>query len=309
MEEGNEYSEDDFNNEILQESSAQQENKYCELFRNMLIKLKPQTSNLKPPLLLPDLREVELDWGIAIEDENKDSELTLVDVHSIDRPFVVFEWSIDDDDEIAHLEVTLELRCLFAHASLHDTEFLGSDRNWNIPGTDETGDIRGISDHVPTLIRHHHVHEHVTREELTLLLDRLILFKDDLLLFGNDDSEDVVLHTESLDALLDGLLHTVLVSRVRVHDIPISTGAGILLTHKKRESELQSDRRADDLHESCVDETEECGCNDNEDDDDRRETDRLVLRRPADLAKLLKTLSDVGDKDIHGLQKKSGTTR
>jgi hypothetical protein len=48
MEEGNEYSEDDFNNEILQESSAQQENKYCELFRNMLIKLKPQTSNLKP---------------------------------------------------------------------------------------------------------------------------------------------------------------------------------------------------------------------------------------------------------------------
>jgi hypothetical protein len=34
-----------------------------------------------------------------------------------------------------------------------------------------------------------------------------------------------------------------------------------------------------------------------------------VLRRPADLAKLLKTLSDVGDKDIHGLQKKSGTTR
>ena len=49
-----------------------------------------------------------------------------IDIDSIHCSFVVLERAVNDDDKIADLEVTLELRCLLAHTTLNDTEFRGT---------------------------------------------------------------------------------------------------------------------------------------------------------------------------------------
>ncbi len=64
---------------------------------------------------------------------------------------------------------------------------------------------------------------------------------------------------------------------------------------------------ADDLGETEVNDSEEKRGNNDESDDDDRQANCLLLRRPADLAKLLKTFTEVGNDSIHGIREKSGS--
>src|SRR2546421_10172859 len=86
---------------------------------------------------------------------------------------------------------------------------------------DETRDARGVPDDRPGLVGEVHPDQDVAGQHL--LLDLLPLAALDLgdLVDGHLDLEDEILHVERGDAALQVGLHPVLVTRVRVHHVPV----------------------------------------------------------------------------------------
>ena len=93
----------------------------------------------------------------------------------------------------------------------------------------EPGDPRSVTHGTPTVIGVVHADQDVPGE--LVALDRLLLALLDLGdLFGRDlDLEDVVLHVEGVDPGLQVGLHTLLETGVRVHHVPQTRQAHLLL--------------------------------------------------------------------------------
>ena len=89
-------------------------------------------------------------------------------------------------------------------------------------GADESGHTGGVAHRAPGLVVQLHADQDVARQHLAV--DVLLLAVLDLGdLFGRHlDLEDVVLETEVLHAGLEVGLHLVLVTGVRVHDVPVT---------------------------------------------------------------------------------------
>lgn len=88
--------------------------------------------------------------------------------------------------------------------------------------TDETGHSRRVAHSAPRLVGEVHANEDVTGDPNAA--DDLLLRVLDLghLFHRNLDLEDIVLHVEALDAVLEVGLHAVLVAGVRVDDEPVA---------------------------------------------------------------------------------------
>jgi hypothetical protein len=86
---------------------------------------------------------------------------------------------------------------------------------------DEPGHTRRVPDDVPRVVGHHHLDEHVAREDLLLDRPPLAVLDLDLLLGGDHHLEDLVLDAHRLDAVLEVGLDLVLIAGVGVNDVPL----------------------------------------------------------------------------------------
>src|SRR5207245_1470548 len=119
----------------------------------------------------------------------------------------------------AHL--LLGLRAVLLHAGAEDVlDLLARERSRLGTTSHEAGDTWRVADDVPGMVVEVHAYEQVTREDLLLHHDLATVLELDDVFHRDDDFEDPVLDRHRTHAAREVRLHLVLVTRVRVHDVP-----------------------------------------------------------------------------------------
>src|SRR5688572_28818424 len=180
--------------------------------------LTPRTGSV---LQLLDLQEVELHRGLAAEDADQHLDLVLLRVDLVDRADELGERTVLDANALTLLVLDLELRRLDPHLLEDLLDLCLVEGQRSVPGADEARHARGVPHHVPALVAHRHLHQHVAGKDLAIHGLALAVADLDLLLHRDEDLEDLVLHAHRLDAVLEIGLYLVLVARVRVDDVPL----------------------------------------------------------------------------------------
>src|SRR3954462_1455016 len=171
------------------------------------------------------LAEGELDRRLPAEDGHEDLQSLGLGVDLVDGRRQRRERAVHDRDRLADGEVD-DLRRLGALGLLglrrEEADDLFDGQRRRVRGADEAGDARGVLDRGPRLVGEVHPDEDVAGEDLRLDDLALALLDDRLVLGGDLDLEDVVLHVERGDPGLEVGLHLVLVAGVGVHDVPVA---------------------------------------------------------------------------------------
>src|SRR4051794_14654098 len=175
---------------------------------------------------LRHLGELELDRRLPAEDVDQHLDLELVLVDLDDLAGEVGEGAFLDPHGLA-------LLVLEAGAALLDQGLLAlglrlQEALHGAPGqrrglgamADEAGDAGRVADHVPRVVVEVAAHEQVAREHLLLDDDLLAALELDDVLHRDDDLVDAPLHVHGGGAGLEVLLDLLLVTRLRVHDVP-----------------------------------------------------------------------------------------
>src|SRR5918992_576375 len=171
---------------------------------------------------LLDHLEAELHRNLALEDRDEHLQLLLIGVDVDDLPVEVREVARRDLDRFAELELDLRARPLAGAVSgVEDAVDLAlRERQRLVPGADEARHARRVLHDRPRLVGHVHVHEHIAGEHPLLGLHLLAVLRLDHLLRRHDDAAEARLLVHRKDAVLEVLLHLVLVARVGVDDVP-----------------------------------------------------------------------------------------
>src|SRR5215831_10287346 len=169
-----------------------------------------------------NLEEVELHGCLSTKEGDQDSNLAFFRIDVVDHANEVGERAIDHFDALALGEADLDLGRLLADLleDLFDLVVL----QWRRASgrTDEARDAGRIAHHVPGIVVHGHFDHDVAGVDLLLHRAALAVFDFDLLFGGDDHLEDLVLHAHRLDAVLEVRFDLVLVTGVRVNDVPLA---------------------------------------------------------------------------------------
>src|SRR5262245_2341189 len=183
--------------------------------------------SLLSELELGDVAELELYRRLATEDVHEHLELRAVNVDLADHTVEVGEGAGDDPHLLAHLvlearaDLLLRRRALFLHAGAEDVLHLAARERGRLrAASNESCDAGRVAHDVPRVVVEVHAHQQVTGEDLLLDDDLAPVLELDDVLHRDDDLEDAVLDRHRTDAARQVRLHLVLVSGIRVHDIP-----------------------------------------------------------------------------------------
>src|SRR5215207_9401603 len=177
------------------------------------------------------LEEIEFHRCFPAEDADEDLDLVALGVDLVDRSDELGERTVRHANALALDEGDAVLRRLHAHVpqDLLDLGLVERDglapNARDVGAADEARDARGVADDEPAVGVEDHLDQDVARVDL--LLDRMALplANLDLILHGDEDLEDLVLHAHGLDAVLEVGLDLVLVAGVGVDDVPALVGA------------------------------------------------------------------------------------
>src|SRR5260370_4442784 len=167
------------------------------------------------------LEQVQLDRRLTAEHVDQHLELALLRVDLVDLAVEVGERPVDHAYGLADLELDPDLRGLLLHLLLDGPNLFLLKRDRAVGGADEARDARGVANHKPRVVRHHHADQDVPREDALLDVAALAVLDLDLVFHRDEDPEDLVLHVHGLDSLLEGLLDLLLVSGVSVDPVPL----------------------------------------------------------------------------------------
>src|SRR5205085_424901 len=121
----------------------------------------------------------------------------------------------------ARADLLLDRRALFLHAGAEDVLDLATrERSGLGAAADEPGHARRVAHDVPGIVVETHSDEEVAGEDLLLHDDLAAVLELDDVFHRDDDFEDAVFHCHRTHAAREVLLHLVLVTGVRVDDIP-----------------------------------------------------------------------------------------
>src|SRR5438270_1316701 len=154
----------------------------------------PIASKTLPLVDLLDLQEVELDRRLAAEHVDQHLELAPLGVDVVDLAVEVGEGAVHDPDALPDLELDPDLGRLLLHLLLDRLDLLLLEGHGLVPGADEAGHAGGVADDVPGLVRHHHLDQDVAGEDPLLDVPALAVLDLDLVLHGDQDLEDPVVH-------------------------------------------------------------------------------------------------------------------
>src|SRR4029079_286778 len=151
-------------------------------------------------------------------------------VHLVDRADELGERPVGDPDALALGEGDAERGSLDAHVPhdlldlvLVEGDGLAADAR-DVRAADEAGDARRVADDEPAVRIEDHLDQAVAWIHRLLAGVALALANLDLVFHRDEDLEDLVLHAHRLDAVLEVGLDLVLVTRVRVDQVPALVG-------------------------------------------------------------------------------------
>src|SRR5579872_617684 len=175
-------------------------------------------------LYLFNLIEFEFDRSLAAEDRDERAQAFLLRVDLVHGAGEIEERPGRDLDAIAALEVDHQLRRLDAHLLEDRLDFFFGQRQRLLAGArraDESRHTLRVAHDIPRRIGHLHLDEHVAGIDLLLDFAPLAVFELDLFVHRHEHSIDEVLHVHGLDAAFEIRLDLVLVTGVRVDDVPL----------------------------------------------------------------------------------------
>src|SRR4030042_2203054 len=168
------------------------------------------------------LQKVQFDGRLATEDGDEHLHASLFPVDLVHLAVEVLERAVGDFHALTDLHIHLVLRFLHAHAAQQVVHLESRERRRHGASTDESGDVRGVADHVPRIVVHDHFHEHVAGVDLLFHDLALAAFDADLLLLRHEHLEDLVLESEGFDALLQVARDVVLIPAVGMDGVPLA---------------------------------------------------------------------------------------
>src|SRR5437660_3334034 len=168
-----------------------------------------------------DLQQVQLDRSLTAEHVDQHLELALFRVDLIDLAVEVRERPIDDAHRLSDLELDTDLGRFLLHLLLDRPHLFFLKRHRAVGRADESGHARGVANHEPRVVRHHHADKDVAGEDSLLDVTALAVLDLDLVLHGDEHLQDLVLHVHRLDPLLEVLLDLLFVPGVGVDHVPL----------------------------------------------------------------------------------------
>src|SRR5690606_29549776 len=162
----------------------------CSLISPMTFLAMVRTSLLEFLLL----REIQSHGRFPAEHGDQDLDLALLGVDVVDDAHEPLEGARPHLDALADLEVDLGLRPLDAHLAQDALDLGLVQRRGLAAGPHEARDPGRVADHVPGVVGHDHLDQHVARENLALNDAALAVFDLDLFLHRDEDLEDLSPH-------------------------------------------------------------------------------------------------------------------
>src|SRR5689334_9803836 len=183
----------------------------------------PLTHHSSPPYSVAlQLQVIQLHRRRATEQAHRDADLPLVGHHFLDRPVEIGERSLGDRHGLPDEEGDLLLRHRlldFVSDAEQTVDLFRAERLREPLVPDELDHALDAVDGVQRLLRHHHLHEHVAREDLPLHRDLLAVLDLHDFLRGHESLTDRPLLRGPrirFDLSLDERADLVLVSRSRL---------------------------------------------------------------------------------------------
>ncbi len=87
--------------------------------------------------------------------------------------------------------------------------------------TDEARHTRGVAHHVPRVVGHHHLDQHISRENLALDYFLFPVFVFHFLFRRDENAKNFILHVHRVDTFFQIGFHLVFVPRIGVDHIPV----------------------------------------------------------------------------------------
>src|SRR5579863_5651829 len=142
------------------------------------------------------LQEIQHHRRFSPEERHQNRDLVAVHVDIADSADKFGERAIDDAHTLTFCETNLGLwlLCLFRDLLQDRFHLVFMKRDGASARTYKAGNAGCITHHIPGLIAHHHLHQHVTGEDFTLDGAPLALFDLHLFLHRHDDAEDLIAH-------------------------------------------------------------------------------------------------------------------
>src|SRR5579859_160035 len=142
------------------------------------------------------LQEIQHHWRFSSEERNQNRHLITVHVDIADGADKFGERAIDDAHTLTFRETDLGLwlLCLFRDLLQNRFHLAFVKRDRASARTDEAGNAGRVTHHIPGLVAHHHLHQHVTGEDFTLDGAPLALFDLYLFFHRHNDPEDFITH-------------------------------------------------------------------------------------------------------------------
>lgn len=178
-----------------------------------------------------NLQEVQLHRSLSAEHRYENSDLASLIVHFGNLAFELLERTVDDADQVSDRKVGSMLDLIRIHSAEELVNLGLVERSRDISRSYETGNSRGISNDIPRVISHDHVHEDISRIDPLLFFDSLPCLDLDLLLARNDDIENLVFHAQRFDSLLEVSENGILISGICMDRVPISLACCLLFCH------------------------------------------------------------------------------
>src|SRR5207302_10715346 len=167
-----------------------------------------------------DLREVQLHRRLPAEDRHQHPHLLLLGQNLVDETAEIHERTGVDPNRGALLVGNPELRGLIAQLSQDGLDLAVLEGQRLAAGPHKSSDPGRVPDDVPGVVVHDHLHEHVAGEDLFLRDAALAVLDLDLVLGGNEDPEDLVLHRHGRHAALQVGANLVRIPGIGMADIP-----------------------------------------------------------------------------------------
>ena len=162
------------------------------------------------------------------------------------------------------------------------------------PGANEAGHTGNVANNMPALIRHHHLHEHIARENLCFYFFFDALFVDRVGNFHrNLDIEDQVTEPAVLHDTLDTALNLVFVTGIGVCNIPSGTEIHLIdITHVFAPSLYKRANRSDRVRKTNVKQGDNSADDDGTYDDKDCVLPNVLPRHPYDLLAFAGTVAE-----------------
>ena len=114
----------------------------------------------------------------------------------VDSTVESLEWAVDNVDHLANGIVNLVFRLVEPHTLLNLLDFFWVNRGWLDAGANKPRNRWRVAHNKPRVFGKLHLHEYIALKDALFDNFALAVFDFDLLLFGNECGENLILHVK-----------------------------------------------------------------------------------------------------------------